>query len=142
MANPCSNRKESALPEGNKVNTCVQECLRRFKHTSRDLRADKITKTMTKYMGKLAQGGYPYNWRKEVLSSALKGYVKIWELERLGKGHVNKPEGTTATKRRVNRLVGKSTWFAKTKKKDEDLKHPNLGLNQRSKSTLKQKRKN
>ena len=72
MAKPCSNRKESALPEGNKVNTCVQECLRRFKNTSRDLGAEEITKTMNKYMGELAQGGYPYNWRKEVLSSALK----------------------------------------------------------------------
>ena len=57
-------------------------------------------------MGELALGGYNLEWRKEVLSSAIVGYVRIWNNECEGKGFVNRPDHVTKTKRRATKLTG------------------------------------
>ena len=66
---------------------------------------------MMEYMAELREGGYPLNWRMEVLSSAVKGYQRIWSMESEGTGHVNRPGWVTQNKRRAENLIGKSTWF-------------------------------
>ena len=73
-------------------------------------------------MGELAQGGYSKQWRQQVLEDALTGYKRFWAMEHEGTGHVNRPEGATANKRRAERLVGKSTWFMKPPNKNNKVK--------------------
>ena len=51
-------------------------------------------------------GGYPLEWRRDVLISKLRGYKQIWALEVEGKGHINRPEHTSRTKRRAAKLTG------------------------------------
>ena len=122
MANKCANLEASAHPANSKRNTCIQECLRRFKTTSRELPEEFITNTMVDYMGELAQGGYSKQWRQQVLEDALTGYKRFWAMEHEGTGHVNRPEGATANKRRAERKVGKSTWFMKPPNKNNKVK--------------------
>ena len=63
MANKCSNLQRSGIPESMKVNTAVQETLRRLKNTSRELRQTEMETTLKDYMGELAMGGYTHPWR-------------------------------------------------------------------------------
>ena len=72
---------------------------------------------------------YSHQWRKDVLQSAVTGFVRIWELEVAGKGFVNRPNHVTATKRRASKLIGKSNWFKVNKAQKE-------GQNQRPRSTV------
>ena len=80
MANKCGNLVKSAHPQSSKRKTCVQECLRRFKNTSRELPLSHIQDVIRDYMTELGHGGYSLQWRKEVLQDAVKGYTRIWQL--------------------------------------------------------------
>ena len=97
MADKVSNRKSSAVPEQQKVNTTAQEIIRRHKNTSTDLDPEVIEDVLQEYMSDLEQGGYPEVW--------------MWAAEAAGEGQVNRPGSSTQQKRRWNRLMGKQTWF-------------------------------
>ena len=118
MANPCPNLRRSGIPDGSQRATASNEILRRLKNTSREVCSITVSQILKEYMGELAQGGYPLHWRIQVLSSALKGYAKIWEAETKGEGFVNRPEFVTKDKRRAARLTGKATWFKQQKPRD------------------------
>ena len=112
MANPCPNLQCSGIPDGSQRATATQEIMRRLKNTTREA-PELVPRILTEYMGELAQGGYPLSWRKQVLSAAIRGYVKIWNLETKGEGFVNRPDHVTKDKRRAAKLNGSSTWFQK-----------------------------
>ena len=57
MANKCGNLFKSAHPQSSKRNTCVQECLRRFKNASRELPLSHIQDVIRDYMTELGHGG-------------------------------------------------------------------------------------
>ena len=111
MADRVPNRVENALPNQSKVTTAAQEVIRRMKNTSRYLPSHVIEDILFEYMGELRTGGYSFSWRKEVLDSATRGFLRMREKELQGKGHINRPETEGETKRRANRLVGRSQWF-------------------------------
>ena len=111
LANKRPNLQRAALPESSKVSTAVNECIRRFKNTSRDLPDSNIEDILKEYMRELRHGGYSHNWRSEVLRSASLGYQKFWELEQKGEGFVNEPCHTTIQKRRADKLEGQNHWF-------------------------------
>ena len=67
--------------------------------------------TLKDYMGELAMGGYTHPRRFNIVKSAILGYERIWELEYSQKGHVNRPSHISKTKKRAEKLVGKSNWF-------------------------------
>ena len=113
MSNQTPNLMRSGLPEGSKRATVTNEIHRRLKNTSRELETSIVSKILREYMDELERGGYPIKWREEVLYSALIGYRRMWEAECSGKGHVNRPEHFTQTKRRAAKLTGSSTWFQK-----------------------------
>ena len=60
-------------------------------------------------------GGYPLDWRRDVLIAAFRGYKRIWALEAEGKGHINRPEHASRLKRRAAKLTGKADWFQRAK---------------------------
>ena len=66
MADKCSLRSNSGIPEGTKVNTCSQEVIRRLKNTSRELEHSEIEKVLKDYMTELEHGGFILTWRTQV----------------------------------------------------------------------------
>ena len=118
-------------PEGSKRSFVANEILRRLKNTSRELNDNHIADILKDYMGELAMGGYPPAWREEVLQATLIGYKRIWEDEVLGKTYINRPEHQNRTKRRVERLTGKSTWFQTNTQKTQ----PTVATRSRPKGT-------
>ena len=58
MANRAPNLASSAAPEGQKIATASQECIRRLKNTSRDLPKHVIERVLMEYMDELIRGGY------------------------------------------------------------------------------------
>ena len=89
-------------------------------------------------MGELEAGGYKFAWRKEVLNSAITGYSKMRLKEIKGTGWVNRPESSGETKRRANRLTGKSTWF----KEKQFFEDTNEETSNKSKPSGKEKQRN
>ena len=106
MSNQTPNLMRSGLPEGSKRATVTNEIHRHLKNTSRELETSIVSKILREYMDELERGGYPIKWREEVLYAALIGYKRMWEAECSGKGHVNRPEQFTQTKRRAVKLTG------------------------------------
>ena len=80
MANKCSNLARNGLPNGQQLNTSVQECIRRLKNTSRDLQENIVKEVLTEYMEELCHGGYFIHRTTEILKYALTGYSRMWKL--------------------------------------------------------------
>ena len=114
MASKTNNRYKGGIAEGSKIATGVQETLRRLKNTSRDLPDHVCEEILLEYMQELRESGYPLSVREEIINSAITGYCRIWELECLGTGHVNRPSQATALKRRATKLSPHG-WFTKTR---------------------------
>ena len=62
-------------------------------------------------MGELRAGRYSKFWRRNVLQSGLLGFGRMWRIEVTESKRINRPEATTALKRRAANLVGQQTWF-------------------------------
>ena len=114
MANPLPNLQASAQPEGIKVQTVVNELIRRIKNTSRDLPPIVVEEIIKEYMDELIEGGYSEQWRLEALRSAVGGFERMLEREVKGEGKVNRPGSATALNRRWKKLCSKTTWFQPT----------------------------
>ena len=99
--------------------TVASEFLRRIKNTSRDINEKNIEATLSLYCKELKLGGFGEQWIEEALRSAAVGYERILKGELEGKGRINRPESHGKTKRRVEKLVGKTNWFKEPKEKEE-----------------------
>ena len=117
MASRQNNRYSAGIPDGSKIATATQEVIRRYKNTSRDLPENHIEEVLLDYFQELRECVYPQSIREEVLTSASKGFQRIWSLECEGKGHVNRPGSATKTQRRADKL-SPHNWFRKTRKED------------------------
>ena len=85
--------------------------MRRWKCTSVQRGAGAFRDITTKYMDALAAMGYPEDWRRKVLESTLRGYMRILAQEKKGVTMRNRTGKCTAMKRKFKRTVGKQTWF-------------------------------
>ena len=111
MSNPLTILRRSAMPESTKVATISSEVLRRWKCTSEELSSKSLEDITVKYMDNLTGMGYSLEWRKRLLSSTLKGYMRI--LSQCAEGHSTRNRLGVATyqKRRFRKSVGKQHWF-------------------------------
>ena len=73
MANKIPSMQASVAPEGQKVATCTQEIIRRYKNTSRSLPPTIITNILKEYMDELKAGGFSQLFREKVLDAATIG---------------------------------------------------------------------
>ena len=89
MANRVPNVRESAVPDGHKMATISQEIIRRLKNTSRDLPVQEMERVLKEYMDELILGGYNLEFRVKVLTSAMKGYMKMYNDQKEGTGRIN-----------------------------------------------------
>ena len=102
---------KTALPENVKVATISQEIIRRLKNTLRHLPPEFTNKVIEEYVADLKRGGFHPSWIEKTVNSAITGYLKMVRAELDGTGYVNRPSHVNKTKRRFNKLLGKSTWY-------------------------------
>ena len=89
MTNPLSILKRSAVGEGTKVSTAAAEIQRRFKNNSINSDRDKVEDTIMEYMECLIGMGYSEEWRIKLLTSSVKGYIRVLNLVAEGKTRQN-----------------------------------------------------
>ena len=77
MAATLTMLARSAIAEGTKVATASAEIQRRLKRTSTYLSTGTHERILRKYMDDLAAMGFPHQWRRKVLTGAMKGYRRI-----------------------------------------------------------------
>ena len=111
-------RKSSAMPENMKVNSLTNDMIRRMKNTSELLGQPERNAVVDSYAARLLRSGYPREKVKQMIEAGLKGYEKIVENERLGKGKIHRNGASTANSRYKKKLTGKSSWYL-TKQNDE-----------------------
>ena len=99
MANPLTMLKRSAVPEGMKISTAVQEVLRRWKNTSEGIGKRKLEEITSKYMDNLTAMGFDQKWREKVLKKALVGYKRVLSAVDKGDGDRNRAGAATKVKR-------------------------------------------
>ena len=114
MATKTPMHQRSATPERDKVQTAVNEFIRRFKNTSRQLKEDNIEQVVKEYCTDLRRGGFSPKWIRNALDAASKGYSRLVTAEVKEGLPINRPEKTGRISRRVKKLVGKATWFKKS----------------------------
>ena len=111
--------RKSAMPEGIVRSTVCNEFIRRFKNVSRDLPTNHIEQVTETYCQDLKRGGFPEEWIRETLQSAVKGYSKMVRMEIEGKGRVNRDQKTGKIKRLAKKM-SKSSWFKSSSSPKED----------------------
>ena len=111
MSNKLTMLRRSAVPESTKVSTMSSEILRRWKCTSEGVGAPDFRRITVEYIDSLTAMGYSLEWRKKVVSSTLKGYMRILAFAKQGHSDRNRFGASTFKKRRFNRTIGKQEWF-------------------------------
>ena len=103
----------SAMSANTKWSSLSQEVIRRMKNTSRRVSHDEREEILTDFMFKLQRSGYTESFRKSILCSGIKGYERMVESEKSGKGPVNRPRGSRPQrqKRRLGKIREKSEWY-------------------------------
>ena len=117
MTRKVSLLQKTALPKSVLFATVAQECVRRFKNTSRDLHENHINSIIDEYTQDLREGGFSPPWIQTAITAGLNSYMKMVELELNGKGYINRPEASTRGTRIYKKLCGKSDWFKIVPKK-------------------------
>ena len=77
MANRTPMHVRSALPEKDRIQTVVNEYLRRMKNCSRDLATDTLEGVLQDYSAELRRGGFSNQWIKNTLDAASRGYARM-----------------------------------------------------------------
>ena len=111
MRNKMTILKRSAQPENMKVATMSSEIVRRLKTTSEFLSKDTFCDILETFMDELAEMGYGLDWRKRVLVSSIRGYMRV--LRKVENGEVTRNREGYMTKghRRYKKFCGKTEWF-------------------------------
>ena len=120
VSNPFTILRRSAMPEGVKVATAVQEVMRRWKNTSMALGKATWEGITVAYMDRLAAMGYGVPWRAKILEKALIGYGRILRKESQGITRRNRKGAETAMKRRFKKMVGSQEWFRVADEEDQE----------------------
>ena len=82
----------AASPEKDKVQTVVNEFLRRYKNTSRYLPKSTIEGILQDYACDLKRGGFSPKWIQKALDAASTGYARMAKSEMRGECLAGKPE--------------------------------------------------
>ena len=105
--------EQSALPRKVKMASLAQMVIKRC--TNQVGRSSKGLKTkhLSKLMFKMKKSGYSKEQRLEVLVSGLRGYERMVRDQQEGRRPINRTGWMGQRKRRLQKLVGKGTWFKK-----------------------------
>ena len=105
-----------------KIASLSQEVVRRNRNQTGAAPDNLRAAHLSRFMFKLKVSGYSQGDRLQILLSGQKKYAKMVRTEKEGGRPVNRPGNVGERKRRLQRLIGKKSWF-KSKKKEVDNKN-------------------
>ena len=112
--------ENTALGENMKIQSLVNDCIRRMGNTSEKVELGIRLDVVDKYGQKLLNSGYSLAKVRGILISGLKGYERKLEASREPGGKpYNQGASATSAARRLKKLTGKTSWFRKGNKKME-----------------------
>ena len=82
-----------------------------MKLTSTKLGETETEDILVKLMGDLASMGYSYNWRVNMLKSAMIGYNRVLAKVAAGVTTRNRKGAVTLANRRFQKILGNTEWF-------------------------------
>ena len=103
--------KRSAQLEGMKVSSMSAEIQRRLKTTSEYNPRSVYEDILKTFMDDLSAMGYSKMWRKKVLESSMKGYMRVMRKVRNGEVSRNREGYMTKSHRRYKKLCEKTEWY-------------------------------
>ena len=118
VANKHVIMKKSALAENTKVSSLTQDLIRRMKNTSEYLEQEERNCVVDTFAAKLYLSGYQDDQIKKIVIAGLKGYENLLKRVKEGKTVLHKSAKQGEKARMKRKLLGKSSWFKETRKKD------------------------
>ena len=83
-------------------------------------------------MDELSEMGYSHEWKVQVLTSAMKGYMRVIRKVQEGSTSRNREGYTTRMNRRFKKLCGKRDWYRMEEEEDDEVQ----GCTQYRRATL------
>ena len=123
--------ERSAMPKKMKMASLAQEVVRRNRNQTGAAPDILRAGHLSKFMYKLKKSGYSYGDRLQILLSGQRSFARMVRTEREGGRPVNRPGSMGERRRRLQRLIGKKTWY-KNKKRTEKKKGKRTGAITRS----------
>ena len=108
------------MEENGKMKILSNDLIRRFLNSSKDLGRAEKERIVDGYARKLLSSGYSLEKTREIIVRGIKGYEgKLQRCKREGIP-LRKTAKESSSERNRKKLLSKSTWFKKSRKKDED----------------------
>ena len=114
--------KESALSENIKISSLTQEVIRLSKNTSEDVPMKTRGNIIDSFLEQLILSGYSHHASRRIMVNGLRGYERIRKLAAKTGGFINRPARVGKDGMRLKKLLGKSNWFKKAAKKQQEEK--------------------
>jgi hypothetical protein len=112
-------QEKSALGQNSKIQSLVNECIRRMLNTSELVEGSVRLGIVDSYAQKLLNSGFGMTQVRSILLSGLKGYErKLLSSRKVGGRALNLGAGATSHARRLKKLTGKTSWFRKRKREE------------------------
>ena len=102
---------ESALSDKVKRTINTQDTIRVLRNCHEDLPEDELNKILSENMKKLQNSGYPEQYRREILISALNGFEKQKEADRNGLTPLYRPKGYMTKERAAEKKAKEKSWY-------------------------------
>ena len=112
-------QQRTAMNENQKTQILTAEMIRRLANSSDSLVEEDYASMVDRYAQKLVNSGYGVVQTRRIISAGIKGWRS--KVERCKKGglRLRRTAAESQGQRMKNKLLGKSSWFRKTKKEDQ-----------------------
>ena len=110
-------QKSSAMDENSKMRILANDLTRRLLNTSESLGMDAKIQVVDHYSQKLINSGFGVEQVRKIVINGIKGYEKrVQESRQVGGRRLRRTAGESSAGRVRKKLLGKSEWFKKKKK--------------------------
>ena len=124
MASSMVIQRRSAMPENMRVSTLTQEVIRRMMNTSERLDQEERNDVIDTYARKLVNSGYSLEQSRKFIISGLTGYERRLALSMDKENPKWRPlhegAGYNAKARRIKKMTAKTSWFKRSRDKEEE----------------------
>ena len=133
MNTPYCIMERSAMAERSKISSLTQDLIRRLVNTCQETTQEDKNEIVEAFIKRLEVSGYKKDQVGEIIESGLKGYItKLENAEKDGRG-LHRSATSTLASRQKKKLTAKTSWYKKSRKKEEDLKESKIQAGKRKK---------
>ena len=111
MASPFTILNRAAMPTKVKWENNVQQGIRRLRNTRLRLQEEVRSTLLEEWGESMMVSGYPKEYRKKAIQSAVVGYEKMVEKCHRGIKPLYRPREWQKAERRVKKKISKTAWF-------------------------------